>query len=93
MQVNLYATFRLLAGEKSFQINLPDGATVEQLVNAVVERLPALRAHWLDKNGEVHAHVHIFINGEDVQNLPMKLRTHLPASAVVDFLPPVGGGD
>ena len=92
MQVNLYATFRLLAGEKSFQIDLPEGATVHQLVMAVVERLPVLRPHWLSETGEVHAHVHIFINGEDVQNLPLRAKTPLPTSAVVDFLPPVGGG-
>jgi len=92
MQVNLYATFRLLAGEKSLYIDLPEGATVRELITAVVERLPVLRTHWLSDNGELHAHVHIFVNGEDVQNLPDGLDTRLPANATVDCLPPVAGG-
>ncbi len=92
MHINLYATFRLLAGVKSLEIDMPGEPTVSQIVNQVVARLPVLRSHWLDENGEVHAHVHIFVNGEDVQNMPMGLQTHLQPGSTVDFLPPVGGG-
>ena len=92
MQFNLFATFRLLAGVKSLEIDLPQGTTVRQAVHAVVEQQPVLRPHWLDDDGDVHAHVHIFVNGEDVQNMEGKLDSPLPAGAVIDFLPPVGGG-
>lgn len=93
MRVNLYATFRLIANAKTVQIDLPAGSSVRQVVKAVVKQLPVLRPHWLDRSGELHAHVHIFINGEDVAALPENLDTPLPADAVLDFFPPVAGGE
>lgn len=92
MQFNLYATFRLLAGIKNIQLNLPDGTTVLQAVHALVEQHPVLRSHWLDEAGEIHAHVHIFINGQDVQNMEQGVASPLKQGDVLDFFPPVGGG-
>lgn len=92
MQFNLYATFRLLAGIKTFQIDLPDGTTVLQAVYAVVDQHPVLRTHWLDPDGEIHAHVHIFVNGQDVQNMESGVQSELKLGDVLDFFPPVGGG-
>lgn len=92
MQFNLYATFRLLAGVKTLHIDLPDGTTVQQAVHAVVKEQPVLRTHWLDEAGEIHAHVHIFINGHDVQNMERGVETPLKPEDVLDFFPPVGGG-
>lgn len=92
MQFNLYATFRLLAGMKTLNLDLPAGTTVRQAVHAVVEHSPVLRLHWLDDAGEIHAHVHIFINGHDVQNMELKDQTPLNEGDVLDFFPPVGGG-
>ncbi len=92
MQFNLYATFRLLAGTKTLHIELPPGTTVRQAVDAVVEQRPVLRPHWLDETGEIHAHVHIFVNGHDVQNMEKGVDTLLQPDDVLDFFPPVGGG-
>jgi len=92
MQFNLYATFRLLAGKKTLSIDLPEGTTVRQSVYAVVDECPVLRPHWLDDTGDIHAHVHIFVNGHDVQNLEKGADTPLQAGDVLDFFPPVGGG-
>lgn len=92
MQFNLYATFRLLAGIKTLMIDLPDGTTVRQAVHAVVDQHPVLRPHWLDEAGDPRAHVHIFINGTDVQNLAQGENTPLHPQDVLDFFPPVGGG-
>ncbi|RPI93197.1 MAG: MoaD/ThiS family protein [Chloroflexi bacterium] len=92
MQCNLYATFRLLAGIKTLSLDLPAGTTVRQAVHAVVEQRPVLRPHWLDDAGEIHAHVHIFINGHDVQNMERKDQTPLDPNDVLDFFPPVAGG-
>ena len=92
MQFNLYATFRLIAGTKMIHIDLPEGTTVHQAVHAVVDQRPVLRPHWLDAEGDIHAHVHIFINGHDVQNMEKGLETCLHPDDVLDFFPPVGGG-
>lgn len=92
MQFNLYATFRLIAGIKTIQIELPEGTTVLEAVHAVVKERPVLRTHWLDEAGEIHAHVHIFVNGQDVQNMETGVATRLKPEDVLDFFPPVGGG-
>ena len=92
MQVNLYATFRLLAGQKSFEVHLPPGATAAQAAECIVERYPVLREHWLDEQGELHAHVLLFINGHEARTLPEGLNTPLHPADVLDFFPPVAGG-
>ncbi len=92
MQFNLYATFRLLAGIKMLQIDLPKGTTVRQAVDAVIAQRPVLKPHWLDNSGQILAHVHIFINGHDVQNMERGEDTPLQPGDVLDFFPPVGGG-
>jgi sulfur-carrier protein len=92
MRCNLYATFRLLAGMKTTSLDLPDGTTVRQAVDALLVQRPVLRPHWLDKAGELHAHVHIFINGHDLQTFDQGLDTPLKPEDVLDFFPPVAGG-
>lgn len=92
MQYNLYATFRLLAGQRHFSLDLPAGTTVRQAVQALVERCPALRRHWLDENGEIHAHVHILVNGQEIRTDPQGEDMALQPDDVLDFFPPVVGG-
>lgn len=92
MQFNLYATFRLLAGIKTVNLDLPEGITVRQAVNALLITHPVLRPHWLDNAGNLHAHVHIFVNGDDLQTLAGGIETPLKPGDVLDFIPPVGGG-
>ena len=92
MQFNLYATFRLLAGVKTVEIELAEGTTIRQAVDALVVERPVLRPHWLDAEGDIHAHVHIFVNGEDARTLAAGFDSPLPRDSVLDFFPPVGGG-
>jgi molybdopterin synthase sulfur carrier subunit len=92
IKVRLFATFRLLAGIKSLELDLPAGASVQDAVQAIVEQIPLLRPHWLDENGELHAHVHILLDGEDVTTLPDGLQSQLMADSALDFFPPVVGG-
>lgn len=92
MQVNLYATFRLAAGVSSFPIHLPDEGSAREAVRQIVEQQPALRMHWLDADGSLHAHVQMFINGQEVQTLPLGMDTPLKDEDVLDFFPPVAGG-
>ncbi len=92
MQINLYATFRLIAGVRRFELDLPEGVTMNEAIQAIVAAQPALRKHWLNDQGELHAHVHAFVNGVDVSTLPDGLDTRLKAEDVLDFFPPVAGG-
>lgn len=92
MVINLYATFRLLAGTKQIHLNLPENSTVRQALDDALRIVPALRPHWMNESGELHAHVHVLVNGQDVATLPQGLETPLQTSAVLDVFPPVAGG-
>jgi molybdopterin synthase sulfur carrier subunit len=92
MQVNLYATFRLLAGVKTFPLDLPAGTTALDAALRITALYPVLRGHWLDAQNELHPHVHLLINGRDVGTLPLGLQTPLQPEDVLDFFPPVAGG-
>jgi len=92
MDVNLYATLRQLAGARTLTFDLPDGVTVRELVDRVVERFPAMREELFDENGELFGHVHVFINGKDAPHLDRALETPLSETDRVDLFPAVGGG-
>lgn len=92
MKVNLYATFRLNAGFKNLDINLPHGITIYEAILEIVRQYPVLRFDWLDDDNELHAHVLVFINGKDITTLPEGLETPLEPEDVLDFFPPVAGG-
>lgn len=92
MQANLYATFRLLAGVKVIPLDLQDGKTIQEAILAIIEKHPVLRSHWLNQVGELHAHVHVFLNGVDTSTLPDGLQTRLKCEDNLDFFPPVAGG-
>ncbi|HZU86048.1 MAG TPA: ubiquitin-like small modifier protein 1 [Anaerolineaceae bacterium] len=92
VEVNLYATFRLIAGVKSFEIVLPPGVMVMDAVREIVRVYPSLEAHWFDQDGSLHAHVHVFLDGNEVPTLTDGFQTVLSAKSVLDFFPPVAGG-
>jgi|WetSurMetagenome_2_1015567.scaffolds.fasta_scaffold109659_2 sulfur-carrier protein len=92
MQVNFYATFRLLAKAKSFQLDLPDGTTITQAIQEIVKAYPVLRPQWLNDQGELFPHVHAFLNGAKVATLPAGFNTILSAQDRLDFFPPIAGG-
>jgi MoaD family protein len=92
IRVNLIATFRLIAGIKTFEIKVSPEDTVQSIIGQIIELLPVLRTHWLDAGGELYAHVHVFWNGEDVSTLPAGLKTCLNPGDILDFFPPVAGG-
>jgi molybdopterin synthase sulfur carrier subunit len=92
MQINLYATFRLIAGCKTLRLDLPAGISLRAAVGEILARLPELRPHWVNGQGEIHAHVHAFVNGSEVSTLPEGWDTPLQPGDVLDFFPPVAGG-
>ena len=92
MEVSFYATLRQMIGQKTVEIPLPDGSSVQQLLDAVLERHPAMGPELFDENGELYGHVHVFINGRDAPYLDDGLQTVLKAQDKVDIFPPVAGG-
>ena len=92
MKVNFYATLRQIVGQKTIELDVPPGTTIIQMVEGVMEQYPPMRPELVDESGDLHGHIHIFVNGRDAPYLEDKLDTVLSSSDKIDIFPPVGGG-
>lgn len=92
MQVHFFATLRQIVGQKTVAFDLPQGATVRQLVNEILERYPLMRKELLDEGGQLYGHVHVFVNGRDAPFLENALETVLKEDDTITVFPAVGGG-
>ncbi len=92
MLVNFYATLRQVVGAKKIDFDLPAGTTVRQLLDEMLRRYPALRRELMDEQGNLYAHVHIFVNGRDAPFLENALDTELSSGDTIGVFPAVGGG-
>ena len=92
MKVDFYATLREVAGQKTVDIEVPENATVRQLVDAIVTRYPLMRDKLLQQNGDLWGHVHVFVNGRDARFLDDQMETVINLSNTISVFPAVGGG-
>jgi len=92
MIVHFYATLRQVIGQKSVELDMPDGATVRDLVQEMLTRFPALKRELFDEEGNMFAHVHIFVNGRDAPFLEHALDTEVKSEDAIGVFPAVGGG-
>ena len=92
MKIDFYATLRDVAGQKTVDIDLPQNATVRQLVDEIVTLYPLMRSKLLDEHGNLWGHVHIFINGRDAPFLEDALQTVIRPVDTISIFPAVGGG-
>jgi len=92
MKVNLYATFRQAVGAKSIDLDLPESTTVQEMLGELLEAHPRLSALLVNDSGQLVGHVHIFINGRDIQYLDDGIGTSLSSGDKIDIFPPVAGG-
>jgi molybdopterin synthase sulfur carrier subunit len=92
MKVSFYATLRQIVGQKTIEVDIPDNANIGQLIDSIVTAYPALRSEMLDDQGDLHGHIHFFVNGRDVPYLEHQIDTILHPDDVISVFPPVGGG-
>lgn len=92
INVNLLASFRMIAGARADTLHMSDGATLKDVIDQVLKNHPKLNSHWLDEKGELRGHVHVYVNGYDANTFPQKLDTTVKENDEVDFIPPVAGG-
>ena len=91
LKVNLYATLRSIAKQKTVEVDLPDGSSLTQILDNLFERFPTLESQILDENGQIQEFVSVFVSGRDVQYLD-DLETTLVEGQNLDIFPPVAGG-
>ena len=92
VQVDFYATLRLVVGKKTVDFSLPEGATVRDLLDAIVRRFPPLAEKLLNEAGQLSRNVNVFIDGRGTPYLENGLDTVLRADQKVDIFPAVAGG-
>ena len=92
MQVDFYATLRIVVGQKTVDFSLPEGATVRELLAAIVRRFPPLAEKLLTQAGQLSRQVNVFVDGRAAPYLPDGLDTVLRADQKVDVFPAVAGG-
>jgi molybdopterin synthase sulfur carrier subunit len=92
MKVNFYATLREITGKKSVDFDLADGVTVREMLEEVFKQYPLLRKKMMTAENELHAYVHVFVNGRDAPYLADVLETHISSADKLDIFPAVGGG-
>jgi molybdopterin synthase sulfur carrier subunit len=92
MKVNFFATLRPIVGGKTVEFDVDHGVTVKEMLDVMITRFPKLRSELLDETGNMHGHVHFFVNGRDAQFLEQGVETRLAPDDVVNVFPAVGGG-
>jgi molybdopterin synthase sulfur carrier subunit len=92
MKINFYATLRPIVGQKTVELPLEEGMTVQDVLETIVENYPPMRKELMDENGKLLGHVHLFINGRDAPYLENMMATQIKATDKIDVFPAVGGG-
>jgi molybdopterin synthase sulfur carrier subunit len=77
-----------VGGAKSLELG---GATVGDLVGALLERHPGLGGQLLTPEGELNRFVNVYVNGQDVRYLE-GLKTPVGDRDEVRLLPAMAGG-
>ncbi len=84
--MKLFALYRELTGEREVEIELPDGAKVKDMLEALEERFPKLRGRLVERRGEQRNF--ILMRGGRWPDLEDRLRD----GEEFALFPPVGGG-
>ena len=77
-----------VGGVKSLEIG---GDSIRAVIDALVQRHPALKSQLLTDDGELNRFVNVYVNGQDVRYLE-GLDSPVSASDEVRLLPAMAGG-
>ncbi len=92
LTVHFFATLRPIVGGKTVTFETDRDLTVREALAVMIARFPKLEKELLDENGNMHGHVHFFVNGRDAQFLANGVQTVIQPDDVINVFPAVGGG-
>ena len=90
MEVRVYATLRQIVGVRRVEFDCP-GPTVQQAIEELITRYPALSDRLLNEAGEVRPFVAVMLDGRDIRHLE-GLQTPVSCRSALDIFPPIAGG-
>jgi molybdopterin synthase sulfur carrier subunit len=92
MKINLFATLRPIVGGKGVLIPEAIGMTIQQVLDELMRRFPALHKEIYAPDGSIYPHIHFFVNGRDAQFLEDGMNHIIQETDVINIFPAVGGG-
>jgi molybdopterin converting factor small subunit len=92
LTVRLPSALRPRAADQStVDIEVPETATLADLLDALAERYPAIERRLRDERRELRRYVNFFVDGEECRRLG-GAATPLRGAAEVQIIPSVAGG-
>jgi len=92
VKVRLLATLYQAAGRHTIDLEVPEGATILDVLRAVVEEYPQLRSEVFEENS-VSGDLRILVDGRPADYLPGGLARKVEGGEEITLIPPAGGGD
>lgn len=90
--VRLPAALRGRAGDRStVDVEVPDGATLADLLDVLAARYPGLERRLRDERRELRRYVNFFVDGQECRRLD-GAATPLREAAEIQIIPSVAGG-
>ena len=87
MQWKLFADLAEAAGERTVDVEVDEGTTVGDALDALPAAKPALQERALNEDGDLREHVNLLKNGENVSQ-----DAGVDAGDELALFPPVSGG-
>ena len=91
VEIKLFGPMREAVGEKTLVRTLPEGATVGDLIDDLVDEYPTLEGRFLDEDGDIDSGVNVTVNGTNVRQRDGPA-TELADGDLLRTAPPVAGG-
>lgn len=91
MEVRIYATLRGIVGSPTIHLEGASEMTVDEMLQKILAKYPDLHSEFYLKNGDLHAAVHVLVNGRDARFIN-GMDTVVTDKDSIRIFPPVGGG-
>lgn len=91
MKWKLFANLAETAGEKEVEVD-PDGDTVRDAFDALLDEHPELESEVLDEDGELREHIRVLHGGENPFVAGDGWETRVGPDEDLALFPPVSGG-
>ncbi len=92
VEVRYYAMLREIAGKRFERVALPEGSTVRDLIDLLVERYgEGFERYIYDGEKRVRGYLSYMLNGVNINSLE-GFETPIRDGDILSLLPPIGGG-